>query len=79
MPLTIDSDEVARLAEQLALRTHVTEKEAVRTALINEIRRLDRAAVLTERVRPIQERVLARPPSGLEADKAFYDWLSDDD
>jgi len=31
---------------------------------------------LWERVRPIQDRVLARPATGLEADKAFYDDLS---
>jgi antitoxin VapB len=33
---------------------------------------------LRERLRPIQARVMARPPTGLEADKAFYDSLSGD-
>jgi antitoxin VapB len=31
---------------------------------------------LRERLRPLQKRVLRRPATGLEADKAFYDDLS---
>ena len=50
--------------------------EAVRTALENELHRLDEAVPLRERLRPLQERVLRRPSTGLEADKAFYDELS---
>lgn len=76
MPLNIRSEEVNALAEALATRTHVSKTEAVRTALANELRRLDDAVPLRERIRPIVERVLARPSTGLEADKAFYDELS---
>ena len=50
--------------------------EAVRVALENELRRLDEAVPLRDRLRPLQNRVLSRPPTGLEADKAFYDELS---
>jgi len=43
-----------------------------------ELHRLDAAVPLRERLRPLQDRVLSRPATGLEADKAFYDELSGD-
>jgi antitoxin VapB len=67
----IRTDEVNRLAETLALRMRVSKTEAVRTALQNELRRLDAARPLRERLRPLQKRVNARPATGLDADKAF--------
>lgn len=76
MPLNIRSEEVNRLAEKLADRTHLNKTEAVKLALRNELRRMDEAVPLRERLRPIQERIMARPVTGLEADKAFYDDLS---
>ncbi len=50
--------------------------DAVRIALENELRRPDKAVPLRDRLRPLQERVLSRPATGLEADKVFYDELS---
>ena len=50
--------------------------DAVRTALENELRRLDEAVPLRDRLHPLQDRVMSRPATGLEADKAFYDELS---
>ena len=76
MPLNIRSEAVNQLAERLASRTHMSKTDAVRTALENELHRLDRAVPLRERLRPLQDRVLRRPATGLEADKAFYDDLS---
>ena len=76
MPLNIRSETVNRLAEKLAARRHTSKTEAVRSALENELRRLDEAVPLRERLRPLQDRVLSRPTTGLEADKAFYDELS---
>ena len=76
MPLNIRSESVNRLAETLAARKHVNKTDAVRQALENELRRLDQALPLRERLRPLQDRVIARPATGLEADKAFYDALS---
>ena len=78
MPLNIRSEEVNQLAEKLAARKHVNKTEAVKLALENELRRLDDTLPLRERLRPLQERVLARPATGLEADKALYDDLSGD-
>lgn len=76
MPLNIRSEAVNKLAERLAARKRINKTEAVRMALENELRRLDHEEPLRERLRPLQDRVLSRPPTGLEADKAFYDELS---
>jgi antitoxin VapB len=76
MPLNIRSEIVNQLAERLAARRQVSKTDAVRIALQNERRRLDEAVPLRDRVRPLQQRVLSRPATGLEADKAFYDELS---
>ena len=76
MPLNVRSEEVNRLAERLAVRKHVTKTEAVKLALENELRHMDAAIPLRERLRPLQQRVLSRPATGLDADKAFYDELS---
>jgi antitoxin VapB len=74
--LNIRSEAVNRLAAKLAARKRVTKTDAVRLALENELRRQDEAVPLRERLRSVQERVLARPATGLQADKAFYDELS---
>jgi antitoxin VapB len=76
MPLNIRSETVNQLAEKLAARKRVNKTDAVRMALENELRRLDEAVPLRDRLRPLQERVLSRPATGLEADKVFSDELS---
>jgi antitoxin VapB len=76
MPLNIRSETVNQLAERLAARKRVNKTDAVRMALENELRRLDEAVPLRDRLRPLQERVLSRPATGLVANKAFYDELS---
>ena len=78
MPLNVRSEEVNQLAEKLAARKKINKTAAVKLALENELRRLDQVLPLRERLRPLQERILARPATGLEADKAFYDDLSGD-
>jgi antitoxin VapB len=77
MPLNIRNETVNQLAKKLAARKHITKTDDVRMALENELRRLDEARPLRERLRRLQERVLARPATGLEADKAFYDELNE--
>ncbi len=76
MPLNIRNEKVNRLAEKLAGRTRMNKTEAVKLALENELRRVEQAIPLREQLRPLQKRVLARPATGHEADKAFYDALS---
>jgi antitoxin VapB len=78
MPLNIRSEAVNQLAEALAARMATNKTEAVACALRNELQRLDDAIPLRERLRPVQNRVLSRPATGLEADKAFFDELSND-
>lgn len=51
---------------------------AGKLALEHELQRLDEARPLKERLRPLQDRVMAPPATGREADKAFYDALSGD-
>ncbi len=76
MPLNIRNEVVNQLATTLAVRKRMNKTDAVRIALENELRRLDEAVPLRDRLRALQERVLSRPATGLEADKAFYDELS---
>jgi antitoxin VapB len=78
MPLNIRDEEVNQLAKRLAARKGLNKTDAVRVALENELRRLDEAVPLRERVRVIQQRIRRRPATGLAADKAFYDDLSDE-
>jgi antitoxin VapB len=78
MALNIRNEAVHQLAKRLAVRTHLNTTEAVKLALENELRRLDDALPLRKRLRPLQDRVLARPATGLKASKAFYDDLSGD-
>ena len=62
---------IADSGENQQFATHT-----VKVALENELRRIEEALPLREKLRPLQQRVLARPATGLEADKAFYDELS---
>ena len=76
MTLNIRNEVVNQLAKKLAARKHLNKSDAVKLALENELRRIDEALPLRERFRPLQNRILARPATGLMADKAFYDELS---
>ena len=76
MALNIRNRQVDMLAEKLATRRRVTKTEAVRIALENELRRSEGQPSLWERLGPLRGRVAARQPTGLAADKAFFDELS---
>jgi antitoxin VapB len=76
MPLNIDNEEINRLAKALAERLGLTEMEAVKRALENELHRSDQRTSLRDRIRPIQERIAARPATGQKADKSFFDDLN---
>jgi antitoxin VapB len=70
------TDEVVR---ELAARRGLTITDAVRLAAERELER-DREPdeAFMARVRAIQRQAAAYPPTGLKADKAFYDDLSGD-
>ncbi len=76
MPLNIRNNEVNQLAEKLAVRMRMNKTAAVKLALEHELRRLDLVLPLRERVRRLEDRIMARPATGREADKACYDALS---
>jgi antitoxin VapB len=76
VPLNIRSDEVDKLAEKLARRKRVTKTEAVRLALQNELRRLEEAIPLWDRLAPLRRKISSHVDTGLAADKAFFDELS---
>jgi antitoxin VapB len=83
--LQIRNRRVVELAAKLAAVRRSTKTEAVLHALENEFARIEGekavaepVKTLAERTKPIQDRVLSRPATGLEADKAFYDDLSSD-
>jgi antitoxin VapB len=50
--------------------------ETVKLAVGLELRRETEAAPLRDRIAPLRDEILAREPTGLEADKAFFDDLS---
>ena len=56
MPLNIRNEAINQLAKKLAARKHLNKTDAVKLALENELRRLDEAIPLRERLRPIQDR-----------------------
>lgn len=79
MALHIRDAETDRLVRTLADRKGIALTEAVKLAVRNELRKIDETPSLWERLQPLQDRVAARGSTGLEADKAFYDSLNDED
>jgi len=57
MPLNIRNEAVNRLAEKLAARKRLNKTAAVKLALENELRRIEEAKPLRERLRSLQDRV----------------------
>lgn len=78
MALHIRDPETDRLVRMLAERKGLALTDAIKLAVGNELRRDAETPSLRERIRPIQERIASYPPTGLEADKAFYDEISGD-
>ncbi len=80
--LYIKDNETAELATELATRLGVTKTEVVRDLLRKrkaELAPEDRVSSLRERLRAWREAHPLGEPTGLEADKAFYDSLNDED
>ncbi|PKR87193.1 transcription factor [Pleomorphomonas diazotrophica] len=78
MGLNIRSEEVNRLATELAEKRKITKTEAVRLALANELARKGEEKSLWEKIAPIRASVAAAPKTGLPADKAFFDEINGD-
>jgi antitoxin VapB len=76
MPLYIRDDATADLVAQLAKERGITKQDAVRLAVTAELKRAQNAKPLRERIRQWREANPLPPPTGLHADKAFFDDLS---
>lgn len=79
MPFHIRDPKTDRLVRELARKKRVGLTEAVRDAVQHELKQIDKRLPLAERIKGIQDEFAALPKSGLKADKAFYDWLSEGD
>ena len=76
MPLYIRDDVTAALVTKLAKERGITKQDAVRLAVTAELERAQEVKPMRERVRAWREANPLPPPTGLKADKAFFDDLS---
>lgn len=76
MPLIIEDQATADLVEQLAEATGLSEAEAVRAAVTVVLDRASPDIPLREKFAALRALYPLPPPTGLKADKAFYDELS---
>ena len=79
MPFHIRDPKTDHLVRELARKKRVGLTEAVREAVQHELNEIDKCLPLAERIKAIQDDFAAIPKTGLKADKAFYDWLSEED
>lgn len=78
MPLYIKDDATAGLVAELARRRGVSKQDAVRLAVQAELQRMAEAIPLRERIAAWRKAHPLPPPTGKQADKAFFDELSGD-
>lgn len=78
MPLYIKDDATAALVATLAKAKGVTKSEAVRAAVKAELDRLEPKILLRDRLAAMRACHPLPEPTGLDADKAFFDELSGD-
>lgn len=78
MPLYIKDDATAALVATLAKAKGVTKSEAVRAAVKAKLDRLEPKIPLRDRLAALRARHPLPAPTGLDADKAFFDELSGD-
>jgi antitoxin VapB len=75
MPLYIKDDTTAQLVGELAKLRGTSKQDAVRHAVTAELGRLRQDSLL-ERLQALRDRLGPLKPTGLLADKAFFDELS---
>lgn len=76
MPLYIKDDVTAGLVARLARIRGVSKQNAVRLAVQAELDRMASAIPLRERIAAWRKQHPMPPPTGEQADKAFFDELS---
>ena len=77
--LYIKDARTAELVDRLAKRRGVTKTEAVRHAVEADLSRDEPKLSARERLEEFYRRHPMPPSTGLPADKAYYDWLSDEE
>ncbi len=78
MPLYIKDDETARLVTQLAVQRGLTKQDAVKLAVEAELARTPAKVALRDWLEAFYAANPLPSPTGLLADKAFFDELSGD-
>jgi antitoxin VapB len=79
MAIHLREPETDLAVRKLAARLGVSLTEAIRISATNELARTERQRKpLAARLLKIQNRVAAHRPTGLKADKAYFDELSGD-
>ncbi len=78
MPLYIKDNATAALVAQLARERGLSKQDAVKMAVAAELARDRRAVSLRERFAALRQAHGLPAPTGLVADKAFFDDLSGD-
>lgn len=76
MPLYVKDDATAALVDLLAKRRGITKQAAVRQAVEGELARMKEAMPLRQRLEAFWRENPLPPPTGEQADKAFFDALS---
>ena len=77
MPFHVRDAETDTLVRRLAARQHLRLTDAIKTAVRNELKRLDEAVPLGERIEPLLASIRKRKVEPrIESDKAFWDDLS---
>lgn len=79
MPFHVRDAETTTLVRELARRRGCGLTEAVKQTVGAELRREVAEIPLVDRIAEIRTKVMSAPATGLEADKAFYDWLNDEE
>jgi antitoxin VapB len=78
MPHYIKDDETARLVDQLAKMRGLSKQDAVKLAVQAELDRVVNLIPLRDRFAAVRAERPLPPPTGEQADKAFFDDLSGD-
>lgn len=76
MPLYIKDDSTAALVDKLAKRRGITKQDAVKQAVQAALAGDEEAVPLRARLQKFWDDHPLPPPTGLKADKAFFDDLS---
>jgi antitoxin VapB len=76
MPLFIKDDSTAALVSELATLRGISKQDAVKLAVQAELNRIAETIPLRERFAALRAAHPLPPPTGLVADKAFFDELS---